>query len=73
MAKKTGSREKLSPLSIRIPVILKEELTEVADARCIDLTSLVLQVIAEARPKLRHWLRQYRKNLEGKQEEVICG
>src|SRR5438552_1022762 len=50
-------------LNVRVPVEMHDLLADVAGARNIDVSAVVNQVLAEARPGLAKWLREYRESL----------
>jgi predicted DNA-binding ribbon-helix-helix protein len=57
------ARAETKAKSVRIPLDVYADLQAVAAARGIDFTALVNSVLADARPELVRWLKQYRADL----------
>jgi post-segregation antitoxin (ccd killing protein) len=49
----------VSRLTLRLPTDILADLAAVAKARGVDVTSVAIQTLAEARPGLLRWLREH--------------
>jgi post-segregation antitoxin (ccd killing protein) len=63
MGKKLTGGGRTRPITARIPVAVYADLAAVAEARGIDMSALLNQLLAEARPGLVRWLREHEEAL----------
>jgi len=67
-----GSRSSvpMTHLNLKVPAELKADYIAAASAKGIDLTALINQILAEARPAIRKWLRTHLAELHSEEQAV---